>query len=672
MNMSIFQEYIPYLKKSYNDKILTPPENVDINEWRQNNVFYQDLQKIVVDIGKTDYVYLLSFLDNTELKIMLTQADKSGALKEEYKKVILDIIASIALKGLWKKIVEMYGNLSPENLEIQLKNKKNPSLLVVKKISNTSLDKEDDFLSPFINKLNNLSNIQIKVEVSEKIENGVAEFQNLMQLLHNLESAKIIDLPDLPEYIKIVAEDCTDNIINKLRAIYAPCFEDVPLGLLTNRGILSIDKKSIEKRIGFKYGPLVDTKKNILNSNNSKNLYNNLSKLNDIDNIAEQEYEEEGKKRHKYLTLSLNYKSFIRYNYYIDFHISNIYGYLPDYYIDTVKDEFVLSIKNRQQVASIDELLLGLKKSIFRIVYCLLYSWNLEHKYVQEDFEGSDVEPQNDLSNASNEIFKRLTNIAIIMQYNDSLVDIVLSYSEASNLIEGDIEKYFKLNHKGSEKRVSTFFNNQFEVTGEASDETFYRYIRVLNKEKAAKEILFAYKQYDKMIQMGKPLTANVILGRNEKNMTPFKLALGSDQAVVNTIIAGSGSGKGVLTLAILASLYAAKCPVMYVDYKPEMAATLWNMDRENNSPIYAVDGLANNMDGIVPIEDRIPKAKAGAGWYDFDNELVSRAGMKSSYGALMPYLKSIQLLQVLALLRNNKQLPKGKKALLVLDEKVR
>ena len=56
---------------------------------------------------------------------------------------------------------------------------------------------------------------------------------------------------------------------------------------------------------------------------------------------------------------------------------------------------------------------------------------------------------------------------------------------------------------------------------------------------------------------------------------------------IVTGIIAGSRSGKGVMTLNILASIIASGCPVCYLDYKPDMAATLWDLERELTSKGY-------------------------------------------------------------------------------------
>ena len=69
-------------------------------------------------------------------------------------------------------------------------------------------------------------------------------------------------------------------------------------------------------------------------------------------------------------------------------------------------------------------------------------------------------------------------------------------------------------------------------------------------------------------------------------------------------ILAGSGSGKGVVTLNILATFIADGCPTVYLDYKPDMAAMLWQLERIVGTRILAIDSLAGKADGVRQVRD--------------------------------------------------------------------
>ena len=88
-------------------------------------------------------------------------------------------------------------------------------------------------------------------------------------------------------------------------------------------------------------------------------------------------------------------------------------------------------------------------------------------------------------------------------------------------------------------------------------------------------EPLFAYTALNALKNSGKkPSWKNLILGKNDNDSV---LTVGDEisfnKRLCHWIIAGSRSGKGVMTLNILAGALASGLPVFYLDNKPDMAS---------------------------------------------------------------------------------------------------
>ena len=91
----------------------------------------------------------------------------------------------------------------------------------------------------------------------------------------------------------------------------------------------------------------------------------------------------------------------------------------------------------------------------------------------------------------------------------------------------------------------------------------------------------FAYKTYLEYLDSGQELNfKNLFLGKNSADSLLLMNTLESEYSKSLYITAGSGGGKGVLTLNILCGLLALGCPIVYADNKPDMAAMLWRMEK--------------------------------------------------------------------------------------------
>lgn len=108
----------------------------------------------------------------------------------------------------------------------------------------------------------------------------------------------------------------------------------------------------------------------------------------------------------------------------------------------------------------------------------------------------------------------------------------------------------------------------------------------VYNEDKYSKTILFAHQVLPTILEGGiKPSWKQVIMGKNAKTNTTFTENFVDDKNTVIQMYAGSRSGKGVMTMNIVASALAAGCKLMYMDGKPDSSKVLaemaWSAGRE-------------------------------------------------------------------------------------------
>lgn len=104
-------------------------------------------------------------------------------------------------------------------------------------------------------------------------------------------------------------------------------------------------------------------------------------------------------------------------------------------------------------------------------------------------------------------------------------------------------------------------------------------------------------------------------------------------------IAAGSGAGKGVLTLSLLCAFLGNNIPVFYTDYKPDMAAIFWKAEKELGVPIFSYDAMVKSR-----VHSPTPeKHTRGFGLPK------SISGELSQYSGALMYLKLLQLMCAMA-----------------------
>lgn len=188
-----------------------------------------------------------------------------------------------------------------------------------------------------------------------------------------------------------------------------------------------------------------------------------------------------------------------------------------------------------------------------------------------------------------------------------------------------------------------------------------YAYTYIFDPKIYRGKILFAYKAIQDVIATGGKIDArHCILGQCLDGSN-LEVDLLNPSLVSEVIVGTSGSGKGVMTLSMLAFLIASGCGFIYLDYKPDMSATLWELERQTGSKILAIDAKTNSsgtmQNPIVPVRN-----------YPFGMNAEKNSLPVSSLH-LIPYLKLIQLFCIVSDLRSANKLPVDIHLTAVLDE---
>ena len=215
--------------------------------------------------------------------------------------------------------------------------------------------------------------------------------------------------------------------------------------------------------------------------------------------------------------------------------------------------------------------------------------------------------------------------------------------------------------------RLNAIFAKPFGQMISCSEDDFRvgRLFFVFDMNAYASEVLFSYKSYENLIRSGnKPSISRVVVGKNLDG-TDYTVNLNADIIKVIGIQGASRSGKGVLTLNVLATMYGEGCPVMYLDFKPDMASALWEMERYFNSQGH--DARLFSIDG----KDGFKGNSKSPRYYPFSRGLPDGLPFHANEFTVVPYLKAIQLFCLATLVRTRgaEGYDTSKKLFIIMDE---
>ena len=102
---------------------------------------------------------------------------------------------------------------------------------------------------------------------------------------------------------------------------------------------------------------------------------------------------------------------------------------------------------------------------------------------------------------------------------------------------------------------------------------------------------LFAYKAVELLKDRGKTLGIREMIVGQDTSGRIKTMNLDSQGASIMLLAAGPRSGKGVLTLNLVGTILASKCPLVYLDCKPDMASVFWDVAKKHGIKAAVWDG---------------------------------------------------------------------------------
>lgn len=168
---------------------------------------------------------------------------------------------------------------------------------------------------------------------------------------------------------------------------------------------------------------------------------------------------------------------------------------------------------------------------------------------------------------------------------------------------------------------VSENENEHFEIpyditagrksdTGKELSARIYEYQYNVNPLLAKAEPLFGYTVQRLNLKRGKSAGwDNILIGQSlsGKELYASKSSdIKMQYFFTHNIIAGSRSGKGVMTMNILANALAAGKPIFYLDRKPDMAAMLFEMTKDAEVQQFIVNGGLYQSDTDLPFGEGV------------------------------------------------------------------
>lgn len=207
------------------------------------------------------------------------------------------------------------------------------------------------------------------------------------------------------------------------------------------------------------------------------------------------------------------------------------------------------------------------------------------------------------------EVFRELLNTkfneylekGILSEYAEKIVNglstilLVLMYKEGTGMrirvsLPGytlDVQKF-----ENSIRSKSTFSNAAIIVNNIAGTRDTYDIQIMQDLGKYLSEPTWGYQAFEAYTRNGKKpnIYDGLPMGR-KLNGEIVEFKVDPSDRFLYFLAAGSGSGKGVLTLSILASCLGSGIPVFYVDQKPDMAEIFWEMSEKYGVKSFVFDG---------------------------------------------------------------------------------
>lgn len=196
----------------------------------------------------------------------------------------------------------------------------------------------------------------------------------------------------------------------------------------------------------------------------------------------------------------------------------------------------------------------------------------LKQTLLQEYSKYYDKEPKK-----INEIERGLTNCLVIKSCNKNMMILRIT-----GVTEETLDT-FKRNFSALVGKTFLARKNDGLIASATIEDDVLNLTYIFSYSAFQNEVLFAYKQYEEGF---KPSLQNALVGL-KMDGRPLTVNLTDPRKMLISIIAGSRSGKGTMTMSLLSSIFGVGGSIIYLDNKPDIGAMLWDLERE-----YAAQGL--------------------------------------------------------------------------------
>ncbi len=201
-----------------------------------------------------------------------------------------------------------------------------------------------------------------------------------------------------------------------------------------------------------------------------------------------------------------------------------------------------------------------------------------------------------------------------------------------------------------------------YYIVSNENDNNVQRILLVTNKKKYDGEIQFAYKLFLNTLEHGGKLDISNVMFGYDLEGKPYSVRLSNTTPSTIGLLAGPRSGKGVLSLALLMYFIGNGLPFVYADVKPEMAITIWDYAEKVGGKVVCVD--ANGANCFTTEAGWGIKSKFSEWGVGLDYAMTLQENCQ-----IIPYLKLMQVVALVAYKRVNITKDTSKKFLFVMDE---
>ena len=340
--------------------------------------------------------------------------------------------------------------------------------------------------------------------------------------------------------------------------------------------------------------------------------------------------------------------------YYPHFQVRNSCGLAG---LDSALDKW-LSKNKKSKIGSLDELNSYITDEVTKgIKVCL--SANQERFGFSKVTDVSTLIDNKDLERLFNQFRRAFTTCALVAE---SKKDVVLKLRLCTG--SDDIGNVFSKESLEAAIKKGDICNKYTKITDWILDESkrILTITFVMDEKRYNSFPFFAANVLEAIKKNGGPSWKSVIIGK-DNNDKMFTLNLASAVNRVLAIIAGSRSGKGVLTMKIESDARALGIPVFYLDYKPDMSRTYYEIAKKLGSEAFAFDGLSLTAElgrdfNILYNYDQIPQeirdTIAGADFANPDKQSNGNSAIfdVKEFAYFTSYVRGVQLICNLIALR--------------------